>query len=102
MGNQLTDLTFEEWLLYVFDHPVDETKLEWYWDLERDWWKEEPVDAIQFMTQAFENAGMMFQPYSDAQLNQGLWFIASNACSNHMFALIDASVPWLDRKRCIY
>jgi len=45
MGNQLTNLTFEEWLLYVFDHPVDETKGEWYWDLNRDWWKEEPAEA---------------------------------------------------------
>ena len=53
------------------------------------------------MTQAFENAAVVFQPYSDAQLNQGLWFIVSNACSNHMFALLDESLPWSRRQRCI-
>lgn len=101
MGTQLTNLTFEEWLTYVFDHPVEESKEAWYWDIDRDWWNEDPADVIQFLTQAFENSARVFQPYSDAQLNQGLWFIASNACSNHMFALMDASVPWSARKRCI-
>ncbi|HSL46866.1 MAG TPA: hypothetical protein VK897_25740 [Anaerolineales bacterium] len=53
------------------------------------------------MTRLFENAGFILQPYSDSQLNQGLWFLADNACSNHMFALLDTSVPWADRQRCI-
>ncbi|HKY55358.1 MAG TPA: hypothetical protein VJM08_13665, partial [Anaerolineales bacterium] len=102
MGKQLKDLTFEEWLMYVFDHPVEDHKEAWYWNIDRDWWEEEPADVIEFLTQAFENAETIFQPYSDAQLNQGLWFIASNSCSNHMFALMDASVPWSAQKRCIY
>jgi hypothetical protein len=102
MAKQLRDLTFEEWLTYVFDHPVEDHKEAWYWDMDRDWWKEDPDDAIRFMIQAFENAAVVFQPYSDAQLNQGLWFIASNSCSNHMFALLDASVAWSAQKRCIY
>lgn len=103
MERQLKDLTFEGWLAYVFDHPIPvENDKAWYWDIDRDWWKEEPADAIHFMTQAFENAKVVFQPYSDAQVNQGLWFIASNACSNHMFALLDASVPWSAQQRCIY
>ena len=102
MGKQLTDLTFEQWLAYVFDHPVGDAKQAWYWDIDRDWWHEDPADTIQFLTRAFENAAVVFEPYSDAQLNQGLWFIASNACSNHMFALLDASVPWPARQRCIH
>ena len=102
MGKQLEHLTFEQWLKFVFDHPVDETKKAWYWDIDRDWWDEVPADVIRFLTQAFENAEEVFKPYSDAQLNQGLWFIADNSCSDHMFALLDESVPWPEQKRCIY
>ncbi len=103
MGNQIMNLTFEEWLRYVFDHPVEAQKLEWYWDLDRDWWDEEadPAQTVQFLTQAFEQAAVVSQPYSDSQLNQGLWFLASNACSNHMFALMNERMPWPARQRCI-
>ena len=101
MDRQLKDLTFEGWLTHVFDHPVETHKQEWYWDLDRDWWEEDTADTVQFMTQAFEGAGLVLQPYSDAQLNQGLWFLASNACSSHMFALMNESIPWSARRRCI-
>ena len=102
MGKQLKNLSFEGWLTYVFDHPVpvDDAKA-WYWEFDREEWHEDPADAIRFMTQAFENAAEVFQPYSDAQLNQGLWFIVSSSCSNHMLALLDASVPWPAQQRCI-
>lgn len=79
MGKQLANLTFEGWLAYVFDHPVDDSKREWYWDVDADEWNEEPADGIQFLTQAFENADQVFQPFSDAQLKQGLWYIADNS-----------------------
>jgi hypothetical protein len=101
MGKQLTNLTFEHWLRHVFDHPVEPLKQEWYWDIDRDCWEEDTAESVQFMTQAFENAAMAFEPYSDAQLNQGLWFLASNACSNHMFALMNESIPLSLRARCV-
>ena len=57
MSKQLHDLTFTEWLVYVFDHPVPTGgQSEWYWDLEREYWKEVPAEAIRFMTRAFEGA----------------------------------------------
>ena len=102
MVRQLENLTFEQWLAYVFDHPVEANKNAWYWDPGADEWNEVPTDVIRFLTQAFENAEEVFNPYSDAQLNQGLWFIADTSCSNHMFALIDESVPWSERKRCTH
>jgi hypothetical protein len=101
MDRQSTNLTFEEWLIYVFDRPVDDSRLEWYWDSEADWWHGGNVQIIEFMTQAFENAEALFEPYSDAQLKQGLWFIASNGCSDYMFALLDPGVPWSARERCV-
>ena len=100
MGKQLTNLTFEEWLIYVFDRPVNPGQ-EWYWDSDADWWHGSNAQIIQFVTQAFENAETLFKPYSDAQLNQGWWFIASNGCSDYMFALLDPAVPWSARQRCV-
>lgn len=101
MGIGLTHLTFEQWLTFVFDHPVGDSQQEWYWDPDADWWDGPAADTIEFMTRAFEHASILFQTYSDAQLNQGLWFMASNACSNHMFALLDSGVPWSARQRCV-
>jgi hypothetical protein len=80
---------------------VDATKPEWYWDSDADWWDGPAAETIQFLTQAFENSSVLLQSYSDAQLNQGLWYLVSNSCSNHMFALLDNSVPWPARQRCI-
>jgi hypothetical protein len=101
MGKKLENLTFEQWLEHVFDHPVSDVDNAWYWDIDRDWWDEDSADALAFMTRAFEHAADMLQPYSDSQLNQGLWFLASNACSSHMFALMNESLPWSARERCI-
>ena|SRR5258708_4879503 len=101
MSEILTALSFEQWLAFVFDHPVDESRLEWYFDPDSDWWDGPPQTTVQYLTGAFENAANLLEPYSDAQLNQGLWYLASNACSNHMLALLDESVPWPERQRCL-
>ena len=102
MAKWLTDLNFDQWLTLVFDHPVpvDQAKA-WYWEFDRDEWEEDSADTVHFMTRAFENAAQVFQPYTDAQLNQGLWFLASNACSSHMFSLMNETVPWKARQRCV-
>ena len=100
-GRPLSDLTFDEWLHFVFDHPVDNSRLEWYWDTGADWWDGPAARSAEYLSRTFENAENLFAPYSDDQLNQGLWYLASNACSNHMFALTDVSVPWPERRRCI-
>lgn len=100
-GRPLSDLSFEEWVLFVFDHPVDSSRLEWYWDIEADWWDGSAARTVEYLTRAFENPERVFAPYDDIQLNQGLWYLTSNSCSDHMFALLDMSVPWTERRRCI-
>jgi hypothetical protein len=39
--------------------------------------------------------------FSDAQLNQGLWYLVSNSCSDHMFSLIEPAVPMPIRLRVL-
>ena len=88
-----------EWLRYVFDHAA--TGPEWYFDPHADVWPEDPPVVVRFLTTLFENPEPHLAPYSDGQVNQGLWFIVSNGCSNHFFALLDESVPWESRRRCL-
>lgn len=94
--------TFEEWVKWVFDHPV--TKPEWYWSDESEWWvwlDEHPEQVVDFMTLLFGNPRSYLRKYSDAQLNQGLWLLADPSCSNHMFALLKESVSWEARRQCL-
>ena len=101
MSQRLSSLPFEQWLTFVFDHPVAGQQREWYWEPEADWWDGPPGLTVEFLTRAFENAATRFEAYSDGQLNQGLWYLASNACSDHMLALLDEGVPWPPRQRCL-
>ena len=99
MGQGLSDITFEEWIIHIFDHQV--TDPAWYWDKDAEWWDYSPEDAIDYMTRFFENAGAILTPYSDAQINVSLWYMASNAASDYMRVLEDSAVPIDARKQCI-
>lgn len=103
MENQLTDLSFDDWVRYVFDHPVDHLVPEWYWQVDCDRWNEtaEPTVTVSYLTSLFENSVACLAAYTDAQINQGLWFLVSNACSSHMFMVRDKRVSQQARLDCI-
>ena len=98
--------SFEQWITYAFNHPVSECgKPGWYHDMDYDgeWWNptDYPETTIDYLASLFENAPTVLTLYSDAQVNQGFWFLVNNSCSDHMFALVDPSVPWPKRKHCL-
>jgi hypothetical protein len=101
VGREITDLSFEEWVKYVFDHPV--TEPEWHWDIDRDYWNEIKNSAltVSYLTQLFTNPVEALAAYRDAQINQGFWYLVHNACSSYIFTLQDTSVPLKDRLFCI-
>lgn len=99
MGQGISDLSFDEWIVHIFDHPVSDPA--WYWDANAEWWYRSPEETIDYMTRLFENAGTILAPYSDAQLNISLWYIASSTASEYMGTLQDSSVPIQNRIRCI-
>ncbi|MBP5977315.1 leucine-rich repeat domain-containing protein [Brasilonema sp. CT11] len=99
---QPIDISFENWVKYLFEHPVTEPA--WHWQDGEDWlWDVPPEVTVAYVTKVFENPQEVFQSFSDAQVNQGLWYLIFNVCSNHIFALLqlDNGVAWLDRQRCI-
>jgi hypothetical protein len=57
------------------------------------------VQALSYMITLFEAPEAPLQAYSDAQLNQGLWFLVSNSCSEHFFAFADPGLPEEERLR---
>jgi hypothetical protein len=82
-------------LIECFDHPV--TKPEWHFDADVEVWE----GPVEYISRLFEACDELLAGYSDAQVNQGLSFLSSASCSNHMFALVDERVSWEVRERCV-
>jgi hypothetical protein len=99
MGRRLANISFHEWVRYVFNHPVTEPA--WHYNIDCDHWEEQALQAIEFLTRLFENPGRSLAEYSDSQLNRGFWLLLSSGSSNHMLALVDEGVSWPLRQRCI-
>jgi hypothetical protein len=98
MSKALTDLSFDEWVRHLFDHPV--TDPAWHWDVDADYAELEPQVVVSYATRLFQQAGELLAPYTDAQANQGLWLLISETASP-LYALAEASIPLEQRVRCI-
>ncbi|HKS71709.1 MAG TPA: hypothetical protein VJQ82_00850 [Terriglobales bacterium] len=92
-------ISFDEWIKWVFDHPV--TSPEWYWQGGLRTVDNPAGQVVEFLGRLFEDPGRSTEEYSDEQLNQGLWFIADSSCSEHISALLDEGVVLELRERCI-
>lgn len=92
-------MSFDDWLRRVFDHPV--TDPAWHWDAEADTEEPSPPDCVAYLTRLFEEPERVLAPYSDAQLNQGFWYLVDPGCSSHTLSLFRPEVAWADRRRGI-
>lgn len=88
-----------DWIAHVFDHPVSDPA--WHWSLDATEWEGRSEETVAFMAEAFERSGEMLARFTDAQLNQGFWYLVSASCSNFMFALVDPKVPLSTRLRAL-
>jgi len=102
MNVDITKLSFEEWVQFVFDHPI--SKPEWYWAAMSDdedggyGIGDKPV-IVRYLTRLFLNPGILRGRYAPEQLEQGFWFIMSHGAFTHL--LWDTEIPWPLRKACI-
>lgn len=83
-------MTFEAWVQSIFDRPAIDGG--WYWQIEQEPAFHEltarhPALAVQYLKQLFDSARALLQPYSDGQIEWGLWYIASPGASQ------DGSAP---------
>src|SRR5882762_9964698 len=107
MEEDHTHFSFEDWITYVFDHPLpDPGAPPWYSksDYDGSWpdLPDIPETTVAYLTLLFEQATSVLTSFSDAQVAQGLWFLVSDLCGEAMPDLFDTGVPWSDRKRCIF
>jgi hypothetical protein len=99
MKPQITFLAFEDWVAHVFDHDVSDPQ--WYFELDADFWDAPASLTLAYLTRLFNAPVELLARFNDQQLNQGFWYLVSNAGSNHMFALTDKSAPLAARLQCL-
>ena len=98
------DLSFEDWVKHVFDHPI--LSPEWYFQTQdsahyQSWNSDARPDlALEHMTRLFTSPAFLVDAYTPAQIDQGLGYLVSNSCSNHMFVLRNDGIPWARRRAC--
>lgn len=93
------NVTLEQWVKYLFDHPVTEPK--WFWLEEFEYLDPGPTRTAELIAETYERSGELLAPYSDGQLNDAFWFSVTNNASDYSFALRDESVPWETRRRAV-
>lgn len=95
----MANLSFDAWLVHVFDHEVGGPQ--WYFAPDAAYWQGPPAVTLAYLTHLFEDPVPCLHAYSDEQLNQGFWYIVSNGASDYLLALLEQQVPLQARLRCI-
>lgn len=94
-----TSSSLAKWIEYVFDHPVADPA--WHWALDAPEWEGTPARVATYIAETFEESGRLLARFSDEQLNQAFWFLASNNCCEFMYALVDLGVSSGSRLRAL-
>lgn len=95
------NLSYDDWINYVFDHAVPFYEQPWYFDGDADWWNPDPALAIDHLTRLFENPEPLTDQFADSQIAQGLHYLVSASAGSYCRFLADASVPVDSRIACI-
>ncbi len=96
--------TFDEWLGWLFDHPVRDPR--WYEDdFAPHWTHREDAEALgtaaEYLCTLFHSSARLLGRYTPAQIDQGMWFLISPGFSSQLFALTDHTVSFSLRRRGI-
>jgi hypothetical protein len=91
--------SYETWIAHCFDHPV--TPEAWYFAPDAPEWQAPAELTLAYLTRLFSTSVESVGKFSDEQLKQGFWYLVSNSCSDHMYLLIDASLPEASRLACL-
>ncbi len=92
---------YQEWLKHVFDHEIKYPLPQWYWDEDAPSFEASDDEMTELISQTFRNAGKDLTKYTDAQVDQGIWYLAGTSGSNFMSALASSEVPLPKRLEAI-
>ncbi|HYG21453.1 MAG TPA: hypothetical protein VEH04_01640 [Verrucomicrobiae bacterium] len=81
---------YQEWIRYVFDHPVSDRP--WYFNINAPVFEATQADYAQLICETFVRSGQDLREFTDAQVNQGIWFLASPSGSDFIFSLRDGDI----------
>jgi hypothetical protein len=95
--NETHSLT--NWIAHVFDHPV--TDRDWYFELDAPVWEDSPEHVATLIGDTFEQSSELLARFTDAQLDQGFWYLVGESGSDLMSALVDPNVPLATRLRAL-
>ncbi|MBI1215900.1 MAG: hypothetical protein GC185_08800 [Alphaproteobacteria bacterium] len=96
--HDLSNISYEEWLDFVFDHPVTDILFAWHND--EAWGYTCPeVMAVSYMTRMFKSSAGLTEKYTIGQIDQGLWFIPGP--NGFLRFVVSDAVQFQQKKECI-
>jgi hypothetical protein len=98
------DISFQQWAGHVFNHPVIEPQ--WWFHLDDEYGEQwnalaNPGTTLAYLTRLFRTPAFLIARYTRRQIDQGLSYVVSNLCSDHMSLLTETALPWADRVACV-
>ena len=100
-------LTYDEWVNFVFDHPVQEAFSDRPMDEEpwhfQDEWRYEvsaPERVLEYLGRLFRDPAFLTERFSAAQIDQGFWFIPGP--SGFMGLILHQGIAWDKRRTAIH
>ena len=103
----LNRYSFEQWVVFVFDHPAAEwqppkagvpRERKWYYEDKWEHWGS-PKHLLPYITRLFRRPDFLLEKYSTAQLRQGFWYLSgAGRCNDWVW---DTKVAWRLRQKCI-
>lgn len=97
MSRVPTNVSLEEWVRRVFEHPV--AREAWYWEIDSDSFELDPIRLIAYSTGLFEESGKLLAPFTDEQVDQGFWFLVGSP--SELDVLVADVAPLPERLRFI-
>jgi hypothetical protein len=88
---------FERFIDHIFNHEVADTS--WYFEDDIDLWLGDPAQSVEYMTRLFSDPAERLSKFTDAQLDQGFWYLLS--IGGIMSELNNEVIPLSSRIACI-
>ena len=90
MSAPIRYLSFEDWRLFIFDHPAEGP--EWHADPAAPYWDGTAALTAEYVTRLFEDPAHALEGLTDAEINKGLWYLISPGLGEHMLCLDDPTL----------
>jgi hypothetical protein len=97
----LTQLSYEKWITFVFDHPLPDHRLgkAWYWREDTYFTSDDAATSVAYITRMCGDMPGLLNRFSLQQIDQGIWFTFSGyPCTPSIF---NRAVPLPARIACI-